>query len=834
MLRNILMVMFCLLSLPLFASGKVSSKLLLGEGAQKSLDKYCISCHDSDVQKGNIRLDNLADLPLKGRLDLLNRIHEQVYSENMPPKKKKQPSEVERIKLIISVADELKKHDAVQLDDKLRYYQYGNYINHDKLFSGEIKDKPFTPARTWRINELIYHELLKSVFNHQESKKGLVSKISDGYAFYNVVKPFNLPTHSGVRYYANEEVDSGQFLTLLSNAEWVVKAQLKSALLQSEEFKKSYDYLNVREYGMKWGAKNTEEAFSKIILSRGAPNDNALQTAIKRQFQLALHRQPSAEEMHKYLEFTKEAVKVGGKDKGLIQMMVAVLMEPEFVNRSEKGDGTKDHFGRSKLTDREASYAIAYALTDSKPDLKLVEAVANKKLNTKADYEREVRRMLADDNIDKPRILRFFQDYFGYYNIFNVFKDQSRFIGSYGPHRVFSRRYIYRVPAKLAVEADLLVEHVLKKDKNVLKELLTTEKFFVHHSGNNDEMKKAVAKAVKLENLQRETYKFVLGHDIWKTYKSKPNKSNSGKVGRVIQSKIPRKVIKIRNASNAMRLWEIRFGKDGNKKIGTPIPPLSEYYTHAAEPHSNKVYGIDFRTWDYPVEQPFKVGNRMGLLTHPAWLISHSQNDHTDPVARGKWIQEKLLAGFIPDVPITVDANVPQDHHKTLRERYELTKSEECWGCHKKMNPLGMPLENFDDFGRYRTEEALEHKENILKTEMVVIAGLTSTDRKLAKHTYKSKPVVSDGYLKGTGDPALDGEVKDYRDLMARLAKSTRVRQSFVRHVFRYFMGRNEMLSDSQTLIEADKAYVASGGSFKELVVSLLTSDSFIYRKDIK
>ena len=66
---------------------------------------------------------------------------------------------------------------------------------------------------------------------------------------------------------------------------------------------------------------------------------------------------------------------------------------------------------------------------------------------------------------------------------------------------------------------------------------------------------------------------------------------------------------------------------------------------------------------------------------------------------------------------------------------------------------------------------------------------------------------------------------------MERLAESPRVRQSFLRHVFRYWMGRNETLSDSQTLIAMDKAYVQSGGSFKELLVSLLTSDSFLYRK---
>ena len=73
--------------------------------------------------------------------------------------------------------------------------------------------------------------------------------------------------------------------------------------------------------------------------------------------------------------------------------------------------------------------------------------------------------------------------------------------------------------------------------------------------------------------------------------------------------------------------------------------------------------------------------------------------------------------------------------------------------------------------------------------------------------------------------------MKDALDLIDRLAKSDRARQSIIRHAFRYFLGRNETLSDSKTLIEADQTYLKSGGSFDELIVSLLTSDSFIYRK---
>jgi hypothetical protein len=66
--------------------------------------------------------------------------------------------------------------------------------------------------------------------------------------------------------------------------------------------------------------------------------------------------------------------------------------------------------------------------------------------------------------------------------------------------------------------------------------------------------------------------------------------------------------------------------------------------------------------------------------------------------------------------------------------------------------------------------------------------------------------------------------------MIQRLAKSKRVEQVFVRHVFRFFMGRNETLGDAKSLQDAHKAYVDGNGSMQALVVSLLSSDSFVYR----
>ena len=120
-----------------------------------------------------------------------------------------------------------------------------------------------------------------------------------------------------------------------------------------------------------------------------------------------------------------------------------------------------------------------------------------------------------------------------------------------------------------------------------------------------------------------------------------------------------------------------------------------------------------------------------------------------------------------------------------------------------------MAFEMFDDVGRFREKELLRDNKTLV-------------------------PVDSRGAIAESGVPGLDGEVENAIELMQKLAGSPHVRQVFVRHAFRYWMGRNETLDDSPTMIAADEAYVRSGGSMKALVASLLTSDSFLYRKPYK
>jgi hypothetical protein len=217
---------------------------------------------------------------------------------------------------------------------------------------------------------------------------------------------------------------------------------------------------------------------------------------------------------------------------------------------------------------------------------------------------------------------------------------------------------------------------------------------------------------------------------------------------------------------------------------------------------------------------------RAGMLTDLSWLIAHSTNDANQPVHRGIWVRQHLLAGNVPDLPLGVDAKIPEDHDKTLRQRFGVTKAAECSKCHRHFEPLGMPFESFTDRGWVRTGMFYNKKQKRFETMLTA----DKIKQGVQKGELVEYPFDTTGEITGTGEPGTDGPVKDANDMMNRLARSTRVRQSIIRHCFRYWMGRNEMLSDSKTLIEADRAYVKSGGKFSAMLISLLSSESFLYR----
>jgi hypothetical protein len=208
--------------------------------------------------------------------------------------------------------------------------------------------------------------------------------------------------------------------------------------------------------------------------------------------------------------------------------------------------------------------------------------------------------------------------------------------------------------------------------------------------------------------------------------------------------------------------------------------------------------------------QTLPAAERSGVLTHPAWLASHGGNfeDDPSPVHRGKWVREQLLCGYVPPLSeVKVVAMVgPHAANKSARTRLEAaTGSTQCQTCHALMNPLGMPFEIYNHAGYLRRQD---HAPD---------AGWMPPDGKST--------------LTGMPDPALDGQVADAVVLSQKLANSPYVKRCFIRHVFRYFMGRNENKTDACTLVQMEQAYDGSGGSMKALLKSLATSETWKSRR---
>ena len=214
-------VLFLFVCASTAAAAKKAPSFALPALVEDLMANYCFDCHDGDVQKGDIRLDNLTELEHPKRLDMLNRMQEQIFFKQMPPKKKKtQPSDAERRQLFDWISGELRKHDATRFEDKLRKPEYGNYVDHDKLFSGEFKDLPgFTYDRRWLISEYIFNDKFDRILKGQATgyHRGKRHPVFGSKRFHRLTptNPFLLPNRSGVRYYANTDLTGGHLSTML-------------------------------------------------------------------------------------------------------------------------------------------------------------------------------------------------------------------------------------------------------------------------------------------------------------------------------------------------------------------------------------------------------------------------------------------------------------------------------------------------------------------------------------------------------------------------------------------------------------------------------------------
>ena len=754
------------------------------------LEKYCLDCHDGDTQKGKVALHEL-DGVTADNAEIWKRVWEQVALKEMPPRKKEtQPSPLDRVKISNWITSELVSamKEKGGFTSHLRPVK-GNHLDHDLLFGKlpEGLEPPSTPARIWRIHPQEHLTRLNDLISfeppHNPSQPGLrahgdgipansegevkvyfgIDRIigwvggSAAYAAAITGFPSALTTISdpGLRNYPLLYSINGSEATQIANhAEDILRYMAYGPKAEPFQFANNPkeiilpDELKGRDIrGLAQSVFYSKEPkrpltpVYDLIQTEGTPEDK-LTSAVNFLFEALTFRPPSKQETQTYLALLKDSIQVLGKDEGVILGLSPIFLDHDALFRPELANyGKPDMHGRVMLQGNELALAINAALCYIAPDKFLKEAAAAGRLKTREDVRREVERILNDDGIRKPRILQFFREYFDYDRAGRICKDTTALKGAGGEMAKY-----YVTMFSMAASTDRLVEMILKEDKNVLAELLTTtrivldEKADLRYFSDFEALNKNPPKADRKKDFT-------------------PTAAELGYID--LPKGTPTEV----RVEKAIARFGPGLGGDPKRVLTT-----------------------------LPAEQ------RMGILTHPSWLVSHSDAMDNHAIHRGRWVLERLLGGAVPDIPITVDAMLPDEAHQTLRHRMRVTREQECWRCHQKMDPLGLPFEMYNHVGLYRT-------------------------------TDKGNPVDATGEILGTGDPTLDGPVSNALEMIQRLAKSERVTQVFVRHAFRYWMGRNETLNDAPVLQAAYHAYRDSGGSMRALIASLVTSDAFLYRK---
>jgi formylglycine-generating enzyme required for sulfatase activity len=735
------------------------------------MKEKCFSCHGEKKQKGKLRLDTVSMTPQSATdLAVWRRVLEQILDEEMPPEDEDQFTKAERDKTLTWLEGTLKAHADLNLTPSA-----GNYVDHDALFSGEPAGDPGTPARVWRLAPQAY-----KAFMYRLNKE-----LQLNVDMRKIMAPW-----AGSNYSTAGRIDEAEIEAHLRTCALMLSRMMP--LVKNNKFR-------VRSLHPVYKAGKTATA-------------PQIQAAVKDICQKILRQAPNATEMQEYSQLLTNDLKTYEPSTAIERFLTKVLFHPSVLYRVETPIAGSQ---RSIMPPRQLARAIAYSLTYSEPDEGLRKAVAAGKLSTKEDVRREVERLVtattpygqevsltADQRAKLDALNR------EYWQIktpearkkADYNQKLGKFLGKQAGRWIQLQRAGYRstdgeqvnVTSLLRPQVMSFFQKYFGYRKSPFKCDVTLKELNVLKSGNagwtanwfGNDTDSLVAWVLESD---KEVLRTLL--TTRKTFVIARHTEHAGQGFQRHVNQI-KEMLKWKHFQTALQTYEISLTQE---------------------------------QWLLGKEEPVDMpkGRRMGILTHPSWLVAQSGNFDNDAIHRGKWIHEKLLGGRIPDVPITVDAKLPDEPHNTLRERMRVTRVEQCIKCHNRMDALGLAFEQFDHFGRYRSAEIVVDKEK------------TAQMKKRSPDTPRimtTKPFETTGRIAYSGDPKLDGPVKDVFELIEKLAHSERVEQVFVRHVFRYFMGRNETLADGPTLVAAHKAYRENGGSFNALLVSLLTSDSFLYR----
>jgi hypothetical protein len=208
------------------------------------------------------------------------------------------------------------------------------------------------------------------------------------------------------------------------------------------------------------------------------------------------------------------------------------------------------------------------------------------------------------------------------------------------------------------------------------------------------------------------------------------------------------------------------------------------------------LYGVVGVTGEQWQEVSLAGTERLGLLTHPSWLMTSLPTNSTNPTQRGYRIMEKILCRDVPPEPPNLPP-LPSDPPvgATTRQRWsQFTSPPACVPCHHDMDQLGYAFEVFDSMGRYRSQE-----NGVDIDTKVDVTGLGST----------SGPV----------------------ELVKKLAALPETGACFAQRFAEFGLGKPLASDPAGTCLKQDIArrFEAGGYNVRQLLLDLTQTDAFLY-----
>lgn len=203
-------------------------------------------------------------------------------------------------------------------------------------------------------------------------------------------------------------------------------------------------------------------------------------------------------------------------------------------------------------------------------------------------------------------------------------------------------------------------------------------------------------------------------------------------------------------------------------------------------------YGIEGLEGNHMRKVSLEGTNRGGLLSQALFLTASANGVDTSPVVRGIYVLEKVL-GYSPPPPPPDVPEIESDTSGALSIREQLAKHREiasCAECHRKIDPLGFALENYDAIGSWRARYDGGNK-------------IDPSGRLPGGDTFES--------------PA------EFRQLMVE--RSDEFTRALAEKILTYSLGRELEFGDRQVI---DKIMNDLGtGGLKDLVKAVVLSESF-------